>query len=153
MAGGEPDEATLRKQAQEIASRNPLICGPCGGPLLQPKDCPHHKNGAHPCCIPSTENLADDIYQALAAIGSGTQGRDAVCAHGIALDQVCVPCLDRCGSNRRALASPEKVTVPPISQSMKLVLEQIAVLVEKGAISLSEIPKWLRSLAEGPKSL
>lgn len=41
--------------AKEIASRNPLICGPCGGALPNP-DCPQKANGHWPVCIPASES-------------------------------------------------------------------------------------------------
>lgn len=55
-------EALLK--ASEIAAQNPMICGPCGGPLPNP-ECGVKKNGFTPCCIPASESLEDAIADAL----------------------------------------------------------------------------------------
>jgi hypothetical protein len=63
------DDAALRAMAKEIADNNPMICGPCGGPLPNP-DCGHKANGSWPCCVPVTDNLEDAIFEALCRVAS-----------------------------------------------------------------------------------
>lgn len=55
-------EALLK--ASEIAAQNPMICGPCGGPLPNP-ECGVKRNGFTPCCIPASDSIEEAIAEAL----------------------------------------------------------------------------------------
>jgi hypothetical protein len=59
----------------------------------------------------STTTIEQRIKDVAAALRSShREGTEAMlrCAHGTLLTNVCVPCLDQCGSNRRALPIPGK---------------------------------------------